>query len=67
MKSAKEYKEFMIEILKMKASGVDLDSEWDYYSGLMEAVRTLEASDFLIEDWPSILYKNSGLFCASFS
>ena len=50
MKSAKEYKEFMIEILKMKANGVDLDSEWDYYCGLMEAVRTLEASDFLIED-----------------
>ena len=50
MKSAKEYKEFMIEILKMKANGVDLDSKWDYYRGLMEAVRTLEKSDFLIED-----------------
>ena len=50
MKSAKEYQEFMIEILKMKANGVDLDTELDYYSGLMEAVRTLEASDFLIED-----------------
>ena len=50
MKSAKEYRDFMIEILKMKANGVDLESEWDYYSGLMEAVRTLEKSDFLIED-----------------
>ena len=50
MKIAKEYKELMIEILKMKASVVDLDSEWDYYSGLMDAVRTLEASDFLFED-----------------
>ena len=50
MKSAKEYMELMIAILKMKANGVDLDSEWDYYSGLMEAVRTLEKSDFLIED-----------------
>ena len=50
MKSAKEYRDFMIEILKMKANNVDLDSEWDYYSGLMEAIRTLEASDFLIED-----------------
>lgn len=50
MKSAKEYQELMIAILKLKASWVDLDSDWDYYSGLMEAVRTLEASDFLIED-----------------
>ena len=50
MKSVKEYRDFMIEILKMKAANLDLDSEWDYYSGLMEAVRTLEASDFLIED-----------------
>lgn len=50
MRSAKEYKELMIAILKMKASNVDLDEEWGYYSGLMEAVRTLEKSDFLIED-----------------
>ena len=50
MKSAKEYRDFMIEILKMKANNVDLDSEWDYYCGLMEAVRTLEKSDFLIEE-----------------
>ena len=50
MKSAKEYQELMIAILKMKANSVDLDSELDYYCGLMEAVRTLEKSDFLIED-----------------
>ena len=50
MKSAKEYRELMIAVLKMKASNVDLDEEWDYYCGLMEAVRTLEKSDFLIED-----------------
>ena len=50
MKSAKEYQELMIAILKMKANSVDLDSEWGYYNGLMEAVRTLEKSDFLLED-----------------
>ena len=50
MKKVKEYQEMMIAILKLKASNVDLDSEWDYYCGLMEAVRTLEKSDFLIED-----------------
>ena len=50
MKSAKEYQEMMIAILKFKASNVDLDEDWDYYLGLMEAVRTLEKSDFLIED-----------------
>ena len=50
MKSAKEYQELMIAILKMKANNVDLDTEWDYYCGLMEAVRTLEKSNFLIED-----------------
>ena len=50
MKSAKEYQELMIAILNMKAKNVDLDEEFEYYSGLMEAVRTLEKSDFLIED-----------------
>ena len=66
MKSAKEYQELMIAILKMKANNVDLDTEWDYYSGLMEAVRTLEKSDFLIEDWHSILHKNSFSFVQVF-
>ena len=50
MKNAKEYQELMIAVLKMKANSVDLDSEWGYYNGLMEAVRTLEKSDFLLED-----------------
>lgn len=50
MKSAKEYRELMIAILKMKAKNVDLDEEFEYYCGLMEAVRTLEKSDFLLED-----------------
>ena len=50
MKSAKEYKELMIAILKMKANNVDLDTEWDYYCGLMEAVKKKEKSDFLLED-----------------
>lgn len=49
MKDVKEYRELMIAVLKMKANSVDLDEDWDYYSGLMEAVRTLEASDFLVE------------------
>ena len=50
MKSGKEYQALMIAVLKMKANSGDLDSEWDYYNGLMEAVRTLEKSDFLIEE-----------------